>query len=147
MVNGVSVFCTYSCERRMLSTFRRPIYCWLSASIIDSFRWCKVSVRSALMMCCWLLKLLSSAIRPDGRSMLTTLHGDALMYLTSEANPPASGLFSPEPNSPSMMRVSALSVGGSKLVDTSVNSILLSFSMRFLFAAQSSDRWLCMLKR
>ena len=42
---------------------------------------------------------------PEGMSMLTTFDGEALMYFTSEAKPPASGLFSPEPKRPSMTSV------------------------------------------
>ena len=37
--------------------------------------------------------------------MLTTSADDWLMYFTSEEKPPASGLFSPEPKSPSTTRV------------------------------------------
>ena len=45
--------------------------------------------------------------------MLTTFEGEALIYFTSDAKPPAKGLFSPEPKMPSTTSVSASSCGGS----------------------------------
>ena len=95
-----------------------------------------------------MLYVLSSHISPDGMSMLTTRAGDWLMYFTMAANPPASGLLSPLPNSPSTTSVSAPNSGGSKLSVTSVNFFNPFISVsRCLLAAQSSDKWLCTLKR
>ena len=47
--------------------------------------------------------MLSSHINPDGMSIEMMVAGDALMYFTTAANPPSSGLFNPEPNRPSMI--------------------------------------------
>ena len=91
---------------------------------------------------------LSSGIRPEGRSMLTTGASLWLIYLTSEENPPARGLSSPAPKSPSTTSVSASSTGGSKftLTSTKFSTLTLSTS-RFLLVAQSGERLLWMLKR
>ena len=48
-------------------------------------------VRSALMIFCRMLWVLSSPISPEGMSMDTTWAGEALMYCTTAANPPLSG--------------------------------------------------------
>ena len=97
----------------MSSTFTCPMSCWFSEKRKDSFFGPSVSVRSARMMLARTLKELSSVISPEGTSMLTTFAGDELMYLTNEAKPPASGLLSPEPKSPSMTTVPSSRRGGS----------------------------------
>ena len=79
--------------------------------------------------------------------MLTTLAGLWLIYFTIAANPPANGLLSPLPKSPSTTSVSALSLGGSRLVVISVNFTLFASSRRFLLARQSADSLFCTLKR
>ena len=85
---------------------------------------------------------------PDGISMLATLHSDWLMYFTSEAKPPESGLSSPEPKSPSTTSVLAVSAGGSNSSFTSVNLPMLLHCMSLsLLTAQSAESLLPMLKR
>ena len=71
-----------------------------------------------------------------------------MIYFTSEAKPPASGLLSPEPNSPSTTRVPASRWGGSNSCFTSMNCcIFLTETSLSLFAAQSADRCPVMLNK
>ena len=131
----------YSFDRRMSSTRTTPRYCWQSAKSIASFFICRVSVTSAQTIAFVGTAALSSVIIPDGMSMLTTRAGDWLMYFTSEAKPPSSGLLSPEPNNPSTISVCSVSLGGSKLFDTSVKRCIRpSLMSRSRFLAHSSDR-------
>ena len=133
---------------RMSSTFCQPVNIWFSAKRNDSLGCCSVSVTSARIMLALTLYVLSSVISPDGTSMLTTLHGEALIYFTNDENPPASGLLMPEPKRPSMTSVSEVSCGGSNSCVTSMNSFIFLISVsRALFVAQSSDRWPEMLNR
>ena len=121
--------------------------CWFSEKRKESF-WCwRVSVSSARMMFARTLYVLSSVMSPDGISMLTTFDGEALMYFTSEAKPPASGLFSPEPKRPSTTSVFSSSCGGSNSCVTSMSDFDRFSSSRFLLAEQSSERWPVMLNR
>ena len=80
--------------------------------------------------------------------MATTCAGEALMYLTNEAKPPASGLLRPEPKSPSMMNMSGPNCGGS---NSSVTSIKLRMRLvscsRFLLAVHSGESRPLMLNR
>ena len=143
-----SVFTINSCDNRMSSTFSRPRYCCMSASSMESFFCCKVSVRSAWMILAWILKVLSSHIMPDGMSMLTTLAGLWLMYFTMAAKPPANGLLRPLPKRPSTTRVPSVNCGGSKLTVISVKCLMLLHSVSlFLLGAQSAESLLCTLKR
>ena len=81
--------------------------------------------------------------------MLTTSAFDELMYFTNEAKPPFSGLFSPEPNSPSTTSMPCSSCGGSNSCVTSVNRPLAFFvsNSRRLFSAQSAERRPLMLNK
>ena len=146
--NCASVRAMNSCDRRMSSTRSSPRKCWLSAKSIESFFCPKVSVRSALMIFARMLYVLSSVMRPEGISMLTTWHCDWLMYFTNEAKPPDSGLFSPEPKSPSTTSVSAVRRGGSKSRVTSMKSFTRRPSpKRFLLMLHSSESLLWILNR
>ena len=143
-----SIFSMPSWLRRMSSTRSWPMNAWFSGNRNDSLGCCSVSVVWARTMLARTLYVLSSVIRPDGTSMLTTSAGDALIYFTNEAKPPASGLLSPDPNSPSTTTMSASSFGGSNSSVTSTNcfSCFTSCS-RCLLAAQSADRRPLMLNR
>ena len=94
-----------------------------------------------------MLKVFSSPINPDGISMATTVAGDALMYFTTAANPPLSGLFSPEPNKPSITRWSSVRAGGANWVLTSWKVISSMISTSSLLAWQSGESSPLVLKR
>ena len=147
MVHCASILSMASGLRPMSSTSTSPVNSWFSAKRKLSFSCWKVSVRRARMMLARTLYVLSSLIRPDGRSMLTTWAPDALIYFTSEAKPPASGLFSPEPNSPSTTSVASSRWGGSNSCVTSVIWWFLRSVSRLRISAQSADRLPVMLKR
>ena len=143
-----SVFWINSWLKRMSRTFSLPMNCCASAKRKDSLRSWRVNVSVAWMIFARTLYVLSSAIKPDGTSILTIFAGLWLIYFTKEAKPPAKGLLSPEPNKPSITNVSAVNSGGSNFAVISVKSFacLLS-SKRWRFVTQSSDRWLVILKR
>ena len=84
--------------------------------------------------------VIPEAKTPEGTSILTTFAGEELMYLTSEAKPPASGLLSPEPKRPSMTTISSSRQGGSNSRVTSTNDFTFLSTRRALLAAQSSER-------
>ena len=131
----------------MSTTFSSPMNCWFSAKRNDNLGCWMVTVTSARMMFERTLYSLLSLISPEGMSMLTTLEGDALIYFTNEANPPARGLFNPEPNSPSTTSVVFSSIGGSNSwVTIVIECNFLQSASRCLLAAQSGERCPEMLK-
>src|SRR5574344_750170 len=124
-----------------------PMNSWFSGNRNDNFGCCMVSVSVALTILALTLYALSSVMSPDGTSMLTTSAGDAFMYFTSDAKPPASGLFNPEPNSPSTTSVVLSSIGGSNSCVTIVSECtFLQSASRCLLTAQSGERCPDMLK-
>ena len=99
------------------------------------------------MILLFTLNVFSSPISPEGISMATTVAGEALMYFTTAAKPPLNGLFSPDPNSPSITKCSGVRVGGTNCVLISWNVTSSIIPTNSLFVWQSGERFPLVLKR